>query len=129
MSVDRRKKGCPNGHCEFNQKKVYQKADINFCPKCGAPLVFVCAKCYKEIENISPKHRVCSLCEAKAAQKKQNIVDKVKDGAGKAGKGALAVGAAVAVGVVKKVVQDGEKGAIKKGVEIVEDIARAVIKK
>lgn len=125
MAKDHRKKGCPNGSCERNQKKIKLSATEEFCPKCGIKLVYVCTKCFKEIEDIDPKHKVCKLCEAEASDKKQKIGDMAK----KAGGAAVGVVTPVVIGVGRKVVKDGQKGAIKAGVKAVEGVAKAIVKK
>jgi len=125
MATDKRKKGCPNEACERHQKKIMLKATEEYCPKCGAKLIFVCAKCFREIEDIDIKHRVCSLCEAESQEKKEAAVDKAK----KAGKAAAGVVTPIIVGVAGKVIKDAQKGAINKGVKAVEQVAKALIKK
>jgi predicted amidophosphoribosyltransferase len=52
MSKDNRKKGCPNSDCQMNIKKIRQSTENDFCPKCATRLVFVCSKCFDEIEDI-----------------------------------------------------------------------------
>lgn len=129
MVIDNRKKGCPNEACIMNSKKKRQKSDIDYCPKCGTKLVYVCVKCFREIEDIDRRHRICSLCEAKDAEKRQKVLDNVKNGAGKAGKVIVGVGTPIVAGVAGKVVKDGQKAGIKAGVKAVENVAKAVLKK
>ena len=125
MTTDKRKKGCPNEDCERHQKKIMLKATEEFCPKCGAKLIFVCAKCFREIDDIDEKHKICSLCEAEAQEKKDAAADKAK----KAGKAVAGVITPIIVGVAGKVIKDGQKGAINKGVKAVEQVAQEIIKK
>lgn len=54
---------------------------------------------------------------------------KVKVGAEKAGKAVVAVVAPIVLGVVGKVIKDGQKEAINAGVKTVESVAKAVLKK
>lgn len=124
MAKDNRKKGCPNLDCSYNKDKNFQKADVNYCPKCGTPLVFVCAKCFCEIEDRGPEHKICAHCEAKADQN----VDRIKDGLKKAGQiagsAALAIGSAVAAKAlpqVKKIVVD-------KGAKVAVDVVKHIVK-
>lgn len=125
MAKDNRKKGCPNASCERNQKKIKLSATEQFCPKCGAKLVYVCTKCFREIEDIDLKHKICKLCEAESSDKKQKIGDMAK----KAGGAAVGVVTPVVIGVAQKLAKDGQKEAIKVGVKAVEGVAKAIIKK
>lgn len=129
--ADRRKKGCPNEGCILHTKKVKQNAENDFCSKCGTKLIFVCAnsKCFDEIEDLGPKHRICSRCEIEIQEKKQKVVDGVKNVAGKAGKAVVAVATPVVVGIAGKVVKDGQKGAINAGVKAVEGVVKNIVKK
>ena len=122
---DKRSKGCPNIICEQHKKKVKYKADNDFCPKCGTRLIYVCAKCFKEIEDIDEKHRICRSCDADVLEKKE----KVKDGVLKAGKAAASLAGTVAVGVAANLKKDGTKAVIKAGTKFVETAAKTVLKK
>ena len=122
MAIDGRKKGCPNEECERHQKKIKMKATDEFCPKCGTRLVYVCSKCFTEIENIDPKHKICKLCEAKEQQLKNNVAKKAKAAGGVAAAG---VGA-VAVKAYKKVTKDAENYAVNKAVKVVENAVKHV---
>ncbi len=115
MVIDRRKKGCPNPDCDCNKRKVKYNPDNEFCPKCGFKLVYVCVKCYKEIEDRGPEHRICDLCEAEKAERNEVAVDKVKAVAGKAVAGIGVVGAGVFAGIVN----NSEHELIKQGSKIV----------
>ena len=70
MENDKRKKGCPSEFCEMHRKKVMQKSEIDYCPKCGTRMKYVCSRCFKEIEDIDKKHRICYLCEAELEEKR-----------------------------------------------------------
>ena len=86
--------------------------------------MFVCAKCFCEIEDRGPEHKICAHCEAKADQN----VDRIKDGLKKAGQiagsAALAIGSAVAAKAlpqVKKIVVD-------KGAKVAVDVVKHIVK-
>lgn len=113
---DKRAKGCPTENCVMHTEKVKQSADNDFCPKCGAKLVYVCQKCFRQIEDVDPKHQICELCEAKAEEKHREWKDKAK---GIAAKGIIPV-AAIGAGIVNKVGKDFEKEVINKGAKVVE---------
>lgn len=83
--ADSRKKGCPNPRCKMNIKRVKQKSNVDYCPVCGERLVFVCSKCFCEIEDLGPKHKHCRNCEAIAADKKDKAKENVQKVAGVAG--------------------------------------------
>lgn len=125
MVKDHRKKGCPNEACERNKKKIKLSATEEFCPKCGSKLVYVCTKCFKEIEDIDTKHKVCRLCEAQAADKKQKVGDIAK----KAGGGVVGIVAPVVIGVAQKVAKDEKKQFVDVGVKAVEGFVKAIRKK
>lgn len=129
MSNDRRSKGCSNENCEMHINKVMQKSFYDYCPKCGTKLIFVCAKCFKEIENIDEKHKICNLCAAEAEDKRAERIEKIKKAGTAAGKAVAGVAAPVVAGIVGKVVKDGQNGAIKRGVKIVEGVAKEILKK
>ena len=129
MAADRRKKGCPNEECERHQNKVKLKATEEFCPKCGTPLIFVCAKCFREIEDIDPKHRICKLCEAKQEEKRAEIVKKVKRGGEKAAVKAGEIAGNIAGGVGGKVVKNVQGQVIDKGAKAINGVVDKVLKK
>jgi hypothetical protein len=65
---DKRIKGCPNVNCpDFMDKKKYSPDD-HYCKKCGTPLVFVCARCYRPIKDIEGL-RICPDCKGKPEKK------------------------------------------------------------
>ena len=92
MANDRRKKGCPNEQCEMHKKKKTRKAIEQYCSICGTQLVYVCAKCFKEIEDKGVEHRVCRHCEAQNNSKTAEFADK--------GKQVLELGAPALLGAV-----------------------------
>ncbi len=126
--ADNRKKGCPNEACEMNKKKIKWKSSDEFCSKCGAKLVFVCAKCFCEIEDIDEKHRICVRCQEKVEEKKEKAVDAVKAGAKKAGGAVVAGAGVVAAGVAAKVGKEAKNVAVNKGADIIKAAAKAVFK-
>ena len=90
--------------------------------------MFVCAKCFDEIEDLGPKHRKCAGCEAQFEEKKHAIFDKGKD---YAVKGAMAVGSAVVVvatGAGKKILKLAENESVNKIVAAAKPIIKNVIK-
>lgn len=99
-------KGCPVKGCPAHEKhKHFSQKDDMFCSKCGAKLVYVCAKCNKTLDD--DKNRYCERCRAE-----------IDDGLGKLGRGAAAavavVGSAgVAVAGVGKNVVDAVKNVVK----------------
>jgi hypothetical protein len=74
---DKRIKACPNSNCPDSQTRKKYKADDTFCTKCGSRLIFVCAECFKEIED-EPGHKFCMNCEAKKKHDGGIIQHKVK---------------------------------------------------
>ncbi len=129
MANDRRIKGCPNDSCELHINKVRQKPFYDYCPKCGTKLIFVCQKCFNEIEDIDETHKICRLCEVNAIQKRTKEIEKVKKVGATAGKTVAGVVAPIAVGIAGKVIKDGQNVAIKNSVKIVESAAKMVLKK
>lgn len=128
MATDKRVKGCPNSDCENHIKKVKYKATDEFCLKCGKPLVFVCKKCFSEIQDSGPEHTKCTHCMEEAQAKKEQRIDKAKDVAKKAGAAVVGVGGAVVV----KVMQDEKKEAVKVGVKYAKqgiDAVKAIVLK
>lgn len=118
MATDKRVKGCSNPECVNHIKRIKMKPDDEYCPKCGSELVFVCKKCFSEIQDIDEDHRVCIHCIEEAREKKEKTIEKAKDYGKKAvvaaGTGVLAVGGKI----VTKVMKDEEKEIVKVGVEV-----------
>lgn len=79
MPKDKRKKGCPNKNCEMHANGEFQTVENDFCPKCGAELVFVCSKCFTEIEDKGIKHHKCEHCKLEAQEKREKIKETIKD--------------------------------------------------
>ncbi len=127
--ADKRKKGCPNETCDAHIKKIKWKASDNYCSKCSAKLVFICPKCFREIEDKDEKHILCARCQEEIDEKKAKVVDGVKTSAKNAGKFVAAGVAAVGVEIVRRVSNDAKKEAVKSGVKVVKDAAKAVRKK
>ena len=128
MATDKRVKGCSNPDCENHIKKIKLKATDEFCPKCGESLVFVCKKCFGEIQDLGPEHNKCTHCMEAAQAKKEQRIDKAKDVAKKAGGAVMGVGGAVVV----KVLQDEKKEVIKVAVKYTKqglDAVKAIVLK
>lgn len=94
MANDRRVKGCPGKQCERSIKKYRYKATDMYCTICGNELVFVCADCFKKLDDSAEEHRFCAVCEAKRKDKK----DKRRERAKKAGTAALSILSTVGLG-------------------------------
>ena len=60
---DKRIKGCPDPGCERHVEHYKYKVDDQFCTLCGARLVYVCAKCFEEIEDSEDQRRYCYNCK------------------------------------------------------------------
>ena len=86
MQKDKRKKGFPNEACELHKKQVKQGVEVDYCPKCGTKTIFVCEKCFCEIQDIDEKHIICDRCEAERKQKLEETKEKGKAIAAKGGK-------------------------------------------
>ena len=127
MSKDRRTKGCSNEKCVMHLDKKKLDADNEFCPKCGTRLIYVCAKCFTEIEDLGISHRKCKRCEAEVEERKEKVKDTAKKAVGKLGATGVAVGGAVVAGIQKEGVKQaatvGGK-VVKKAVEIVPKVIK-----
>ena len=75
MATDKRVKGCSNPECVNHIKRIKMKAENEYCPKCGAELVFVCKKCFKEIQDIDEDHSICTHCIEEAQEKKEKRIE------------------------------------------------------
>lgn len=124
MSKDRRSKGCPNEKCAMHVDKKKLTSDNNFCPKCGAALIYVCSKCFTEIEDLGESHRICKLCAAEIEARKEKAKETVKNVAAKVG----ATGVAVVTTVVAAAEKEGLKRAADVGAEAVKKAAEVVPK-
>lgn len=122
MKKDTRIKGCPNEQCEMHIERKKQDSANDYCPKCGAKLTYVCAKCFREIEDTPEKYKICLSCYKKAKEKKQRKINQAKHVAGKAKK----IVAPAAIVVLDKAAKKG--GAIGIGAQVAEEVAKAVLK-
>lgn len=121
-----RKKGCPNEACDMHTRKKRQNNKVNYCPKCGTKNIYVCPRCFREIEDLGPDHRLCEYCEADEKAKLAKIGDTVKSVGGKvvagaAAAGGIAVAAAAKAGETEigKVAAKVGKGAVEAAVKII----------
>ena len=78
---DKRIKMCATPNCPMYIKQITFPAEDQFCKRCGQPLIFACKSCLKPIDDKGPEHIKCTLCEAKAADRKQKIINTAKTGA------------------------------------------------
>ena len=60
---DKRIKKCPEPGCTRHIEHYKYKPSDRFCALCGSQLVFVCAKCFKEIEDTEDQYRYCEECK------------------------------------------------------------------
>lgn len=118
MSSDKRKKGCPNEMCENHLKKKLIKAGEDYCPKCGTKLIFVCPKCFRQIEDIDPKHKICRYCK----QQGKDNRDKVVDGTKKVGK--IVAAAAGTALFANNMIKEGKADVIKDGAKVICELPR-----
>lgn len=128
--IDKRKKVCPNVHCPEYMRKGKYKTDDMFCKKCGMRLIYVCAICHRQIDDI-PGHRICLDCEAarkggggKIAHATKTAGRRVKR---KAEKGVIVVKtkAPVALRTAKKIAQNKKA---RKVATVVADAAADAVK-
>lgn len=129
MQKDKRKKGCPNEACELHKKQVSQSAEVDYCPKCGTKTIFVCEKCFCEIQDIDEKHIICDRCEAERKQKLEETKEKGKEIAAKGGKVIIGFVGPIIVGVGNGIKKEGVKQAVKKGGDIAIKVINKVAKK
>ena len=111
-------KGCTNFEC-IAYKKVHYKKDDVFCLKCGSQLSFVCADCWKPIEDGKAKY--CISCAAEKEQHRAEKWDAVKTGGGRV----IAVTGTTVV-AISKLVKDSDK--LAKDAKKAADTAAQVIK-
>ena len=128
MAKDKRIKGCPNEECANHIKKTRFKADQEVCSDCGTELVFVCRKCFCEIQDINEKHTVCRHCLEKSIQKKEERKEAIKGVAKKAAAGAGVAVVGVGGEIANRVLQNTEKEIVKKGVKVIDAVVKKVIK-
>lgn len=96
--MDLRKKAYPNECCKTHRKKKFN-SKVNYCPECGAKLIYVCKAhgCFKPLDEAEPEHSYCNECRTKREDRKENAIDMAKKGAQFAG-----VVAVPAIKVLKK---------------------------
>ena len=126
MSKDLRKKGCPNVDCERHTKKIRLHSSEQFCPLCGSSLVYVCPKCFSEISDRGPEHKLCLRCEEEAYQKKKDFGDKAKKVASAIGAAATSFGAVFVASAKNEAVNTAIKAAKKGGRELVKGAIKAI---
>lgn len=117
-------KGCVNENCESRRKKTYYKDSDRYCPKCGQELHYVCADCWTQLDD--NRNRYCLICEGNRKDKKDQRVEKIKDGAG------IVVGVAGAVGAAAVAVAKNVKnvdGAVKVVAEVGKKATNFIAKK
>lgn len=74
-------KGCVNRECKAYKTRVSYKEKFEYCPHCGEKLEYVCANCWKVLEqNVQ---RLCVGCSVEKEEKKEQKKEKVIN-AGKA---------------------------------------------
>lgn len=95
-------KGCVNEECSAYKKVRYKDVDA-YCSKCGNQIYYVCADCWKQLEN--NKSRFCTSCEMIRKDKRDQRIANIQDGVNKFGGLAVAIGgsAAAVVKNIKKV--------------------------
>ncbi len=129
MAKDKRIKGCPNENCEQRQKKIKYKSSDEYCPKCGSRLIFVCNKCFSQIEDIDPSHKICKRCEAESQEKKDKVIDIAKGVAAAAGSGVLLFGTNIVHGIANNIGKDIKKEAVDIGTKAIKDVVANIISK
>ena len=67
-SKDKRIKGCPDHGCARHIEHYRYKPADRFCTLCGSQLVYVCAKCFEEIEDTEDQRRYCENCRPKQSR-------------------------------------------------------------
>ena len=65
---DKRIKGCPDPECARHNERYKYKSTDRFCTLCGSQLVYVCAKCFEEIEDTGDQRRYCENCKPKQSE-------------------------------------------------------------
>lgn len=127
---DKRVKGCPNANCPEHINKVKYTADDNYCKKCGKQLIFVCAKCHKEIEDIAG-HRLCMDCEAVLKDDGGKVAHAAKDAGRKVKKKAIKGAVKVkdhAPAAVEKAKEIAKNKKAQKAAAVVVDVAADAVK-
>lgn len=77
--MDLRKKACPNECCKTHRKKKFN-SKVNYCPECGAKLIYVCKAhgCFKPLDEAEPEHSYCNECRTKREDRKEQAIDVTK---------------------------------------------------
>lgn len=102
-------KGCTNPECKaFKNKKYKYKDENQYCTLCGQELSYVCADCWKAMQDDTEKY--CISCKALREQKKEKVID--------AGKGVVGVMATAAMAINN--VGNGANQVVRNGGRIVE---------
>ena len=96
---DKRIKGCPDPGCARHNEHYKYKPTDQFCTLCGSQLVYVCAKCFKEIEDTEDRRRYCEDCKPKQSKNAagEQTPPKEKKEKKAPGKGKEAVAKSIAV--------------------------------
>lgn len=128
IEIDMRKKGCPNTGCNMHQKKKKFDNKVQYCPECGSKTIYVCRRCFREIEDLGPDHRLCEYCVADSKAKLAKAGDAVKGAGGKVAGVALGAAGIAAAAAGKAGETELAKAAAKIGKEAV-GAAVKVIKK
>lgn len=115
-------KGCINEGCIAHKKIKYKDSD-EFCSKCGNALSYVCAGCWKVMEDNSARY--CISCLAEREQKRSQNIEKVKSG-GRAAAETLGTVSAVVMTTAKNSQQlvSGIKKIGKVGTEVVKIVKK-----
>ena len=93
---DKRIKGCPDPGCARHNEHYKYKPTDQFCTLCGSQLVYVCAKCFKELEDTEDRRRYCEDCKPKQSKDSTGTQKPPKEKKA-SGKGKEAVSRSVAV--------------------------------
>ena len=120
--MDLRKKACPNECCKTHRKKKFN-SKVNYCPECGAKLIYVCKAhgCFKPLDEAEPEHSYCNECRTKRGGRKEQAIDVAK-------KGAQVVGV-VAVPAIKVLQKEAPKIAEQVAEKAINVAAEAIKKK
>ena len=120
--MDLRKKACPNECCKTHRKKKFN-SKVNYCPECGAKLIYVCKAhgCFKPLDEAEPEHSYFNECRTKREERKEQAIDVAK-------KGAQVVGV-VAVPAIKVLQKEAPKIAEQVAEKAINGAAEAIKKK
>lgn len=104
-------KGCVNRECKAYKKRIHFKDSYEYCPHCSQEIEYVCADCWKVLEQNN--NRLCIACKAKQEQKRANQIDQIKQ------VGPAVVGAAGTAWKYKDKIVDAGKKAAEVAVKVV----------